>query len=217
MENKTLNARICQERILATLYSCVYEPAVSVLLCDPYADLSLARQTLINTTHITRQEEVESTFSTHIIMPFFSKSDSTKPLPSTPEAEEPKRPGTSGTEMLLTTKRRTAKDQFNATVRAENAYKAKKRSAGARQHRVDASTHFKESFSHFGKGVKSCCNMVVAIPWMFRGWKEQRQERNEAKSVERYEKQKQKLEAKMAKREGIKEKAKDDESEAEAS
>ena len=68
-----------------------------------------------------------------------------------------------------------------------------------------------------GKGVKSCGNMIVAIPWMFRGWKEARQERKEAKSVERYEKQKQKLEAKMAKREGGKEKAKDDESEAEAS
>ncbi|OAK94533.1 hypothetical protein IQ06DRAFT_363398 [Phaeosphaeriaceae sp. SRC1lsM3a] len=150
-------------------------------------------------------------------MGFFSKSDAGKPLPSTPEAEEPKRPGTSGTEMLLTNKRRTAKDQFQATVRAENAYKAKKRSASARQHRTDAKAHFKESFSHFNKGVKSSGDMIVAVPWMFRGWKAERQERNEAKSVERYEKQKQKLEAKMAKRDGGKEKAKDDESEAEAS
>ncbi|KAH7406338.1 hypothetical protein DE146DRAFT_651372 [Phaeosphaeria sp. MPI-PUGE-AT-0046c] len=150
-------------------------------------------------------------------MPFFSKSDSTKPLPSTPEAEEPKRPGTSGTELVLTNKRRTAKDQFNATLRAENAYKAKKRSASARQHRIDAKMHFAESFSQFRQGVKSCGTMVTAVPWMVRGWKEERQQRSEAKSVERYEKQKQKLEAKMAKRDGGKEKAKDDESVAEAS
>jgi hypothetical protein len=155
-------------------------------------------------------------------MGLFAKKDSTKPLPSAPAAEgaegaegeqEPKRPGTSGTEMLLTTNRRTAREQFAATLRAENAYKAKKRSATAHQHRVDAKIHFVESFKQFWAGCKSCVNMVVAVPWMIRGWKEERQERQERKETERYEKQKIKLEAKMAKREGRAEK-KDDESEA---
>jgi hypothetical protein len=133
-------------------------------------------------------------------MPFFSKTESNKPLPSAPDDSEPKRPGTSGTEVLLTTNRRTAKDQFAATLRAENAYKAKKRSATARQHRIDAKTHFVESFTHFWAALKSCGNMIVAVPWVVRGWREERQQQNEVKAAERYEKQKMKLEAKMAKK-----------------
>jgi tRNA-dihydrouridine synthase len=147
-------------------------------------------------------------------MAIFSKTEDTKPLPSEPVEEELKRPGTSGTEMLLTTNRRDAKEQFASHLRAENAYKAKKRSATARQHRIDAKTHFGESFSHFWAAIKSCGSMIVSLPWVFRGWKEERQERNEAKSAEKYEKQKAKLEAKMAKKEGGSVKVKDVEAEA---
>jgi hypothetical protein len=167
----------------------------------------------------TNPPSAPATNTTSTTMGLFAKKDSTKPLPTALGAEgaegeeEPKRPGTSGTEMLLTTNRRTAREQFAATLRAENAYKAKKRSATAHQHRVDAKAHFAESFKQFWAACKSCVNMVVAVPWMVRGWKEERQERSERKETERYEKQKAKLEAKMAKREGRAEK-KDDESEA---
>lgn len=109
--------------------------------------------------------------------------------------------------MLLTTERRTAKEQFAAKLRAENNYKAKKRSAAARQHRDDTKTHFKAGFSHLWQGLKSCGSMIISLPWIIRGWKAERQESNEKKSAERYEKQKMKLEAKMAKTKGAEEAA----------
>jgi hypothetical protein len=125
---------------------------------------------------------------------------------SSEDPVEPERPGTSGTEILLTTNRRTANAQYAAAQRAEQAYKAKKRSAGARQHRSAAAEHFGKAGSHFKEGIKSFVRMVVAVPWMLRGWREEREIRNEKKSVERFEKQKLKLEEELAKRGAAKEK-----------
>jgi hypothetical protein len=155
-------------------------------------------------------------------MGVFSKSDkadeadASKPLPEAPEGHELKRPGTSGTEVLLISNRRTAREQFEATQRAENAYKAKKRSAGARQHRTDAKMHFVETFKHSWGFIKSTGLMIASIPWMLRGWRAERQERNEMKASERYEKQKQKLEAKMKKSGSVKSREKGAEADGEA-
>lgn len=142
-------------------------------------------------------------------MPLFDmgkKAPTVAPVPPTSEnspktSTEGKRPGTSGTELLLTTNRRTASAQYLAAQRAETAYKAKKRSAGARQHRSEAAGHFKESLRHFRDGLKSSLNMVTAVPWMFRDWKENRQVENEKKAVERYMEKKKKLEERIAKQE----------------
>ncbi|KAF1971012.1 hypothetical protein BU23DRAFT_556302 [Bimuria novae-zelandiae CBS 107.79] len=120
------------------------------------------------------------------------------PLPSA----EPKRPGTSGTELLLTTNRRTASAQYLAAQRAETAYKAKKRSASARQHRSEAVSHLKLSAHHLKESVKSGWNMVAAVPWMVRAWKEERQAENEKKAVERYVEKKRKLEERIKRQEG---------------
>lgn len=127
---------------------------------------------------------------------------------------EPKRPETSGTELLLTTNRRTASAQYAAAQRAEIAYKAKKRSAGARQHRSEAKDHFRKAGWHLKEGLKSSYSMGVAVPWMLRGWREQRQAENERKSVERFEEKKLKLEEKIAKRETVK--GKDEEKDGDA-
>lgn len=116
-------------------------------------------------------------------------------------AEPEKRPGTSGTEMLLTTNRRTASAQYLAAQRAETAYKAKKRSAGARQHRAEATSHLKLSAHHFKESLKSCWSMVAAVPWMMRAWREDRQRENEKKAVERDMEKKKKLEERLAKQE----------------
>ncbi|KAF2438531.1 hypothetical protein P171DRAFT_436995 [Karstenula rhodostoma CBS 690.94] len=124
---------------------------------------------------------------------------------------EPKRPGTSGTELLLTTKRRTASEQYFAAQRAENAYKAKKRSASARQHRSEAASHFKLSAHHIKESFKSCWSMVTSVPWVFREWKENRQSENEKKAVERYMEKKRKLEERIAKQDVAQEKEKDPE------
>ena len=126
--------------------------------------------------------------------------------------EPAKRPGTSGTELLLTTNRRTASAQYLAAQRAETAYKAKKRSAGARQHRSEATSHLKLSAFHLKESVKSCWNMVAAVPWMMRAWREDRQKENEKKAVERYMEKKKKLEERIAKQEtGGKEEEKESE------
>ncbi|KAK3213669.1 hypothetical protein GRF29_28g614333 [Pseudopithomyces chartarum] len=127
-------------------------------------------------------------------------------------APEPqKRPGTSGTEMLLTTNRRTASAQYLAAQRAETAYKAKKRSAGARQHRTEATSHLKLSAHHFKESLKSCWNMVAAVPWMMRAWREDRQRENEKKAVERDMEKKKKLEERLAKQEGGEKEEKEEE------
>ncbi|KAF2736916.1 hypothetical protein EJ04DRAFT_396242, partial [Polyplosphaeria fusca] len=78
----------------------------------------------------------------------------------------PQRPGTSGTEMFLTDNRRTASANYQAAQRAENAYKAKKRSSGARQHRHEATSHFKQSARHLKEGIKSTFRFFAAAPWV---------------------------------------------------
>ena len=148
------------------------------------------------------------------------KTSTVKPVTTTSKdssAEpsiEPKRPGTSGTELLLTTNRRTASEQYAAAQRAETAYKAKKRSAGARQHRSEAKEHFSQGLWHLKEGVKSSFGMVSALPWMLRGWREERQNKNEQRAVERFEKKKLKMEEQIAKREAMK--GKDEEKAADA-
>ncbi|KAF2678566.1 hypothetical protein K458DRAFT_316721 [Lentithecium fluviatile CBS 122367] len=137
------------------------------------------------------------------------KNPSIKPVSASstdasPKASvEPRRPGTSGTELLLTTNRRTASAQYVAAQRAETAYKAKKRSAGARQHRSEAKDHFWKAGWHLKEGLRSSCSMVAAVPWMLRGWREERQVKNERKAVEKFEKKKLKLEERIAKREAV--------------
>ncbi|KAK7191976.1 uncharacterized protein CC84DRAFT_938038 [Paraphaeosphaeria sporulosa] len=152
-------------------------------------------------------------------MPFYNmakKVPTVEPVSVTDEQSpkasiEPKRPGTSGTELLLTTNRRTASQQYAAAQRAENAYKAKKRSASARQHRSEAASHFKLSAHHMKEGFKSCWSMVTAVPWVFKAWKEDRQAMKEKKAVERYMEKKKKLEERIAKQEVAQEKEKEPE------
>jgi hypothetical protein len=135
--------------------------------------------------------------------------DDGKPLPEEPEVERPGTAGTTGTEMMLTTNRRNASHQYQAAQRAENTYKAKKRSAGARQHGSNAKSHFRKSAHHLKECVKSFGSMIGSIPWMFRGWQESRREAEQKKSKERDLKKKKKLEEKLAKSEADAESEKD--------
>jgi hypothetical protein len=146
-------------------------------------------------------------------MPFFSTMPKKTAKPEAATAEEsgspgasiaePKRPGTSGTELLLTSNRRTASENYLAAQRAEQAYKAKKRSAGARQHRTEAKVHFKQSAFHLKEGVKSSFAIVGALPWMMKGWKANKKEEKEKKARERDLEKKKKLEERLAKQAGL--------------
>lgn len=80
-------------------------------------------------------------------MGFFSKSDSTMAKPpaeapptteSTPDPDEPVRPGTSGTEVLLVNNRRRASTRLKDAQKKERDYKTKKRSAAARANYAEA-------------------------------------------------------------------------------
>lgn len=117
--------------------------------------------------------------------------------------EKRKRKGSTGTELLLTTNRRTASEQYAAAQRAENAYKAKKRSAGARQHRSDVATHVKASGHHMKEAIKSCWSMFASLPWVLRARKEDRQSKQEKKAMERDQEKKKKLEERLAKQEAL--------------
>ncbi|KAF1957938.1 hypothetical protein CC80DRAFT_534436 [Byssothecium circinans] len=128
-----------------------------------------------------------------------AENDNDASTATTPEA--PQRPGTSGTELLLATNRRTASAQYLAAQRAETAYKAKKRSASARTHRNEAKTHFRQSAHHLKEGGRSLGLMVKAVPWMVREWRERRQTEGERKAVERYMEKKRKMEEKIAEQE----------------
>lgn len=137
-------------------------------------------------------------------MPLFSMAKKTPKLAnegdSSPKnSEEPQRPGTSGTELLLTTNRRTASAQYQAAQRAEQAYKAQKRTAGARQHHADAKNHFKQSAFHLKEGIRSSWAIIAALPWMVRGWRERRKADSEKKGRERDLEKKKKLEERLAK------------------
>jgi hypothetical protein len=110
----------------------------------------------------------------------------------------PQRPGTSGTEILLVTDRRTASAKYQAAQRAEQSYKAKKRSAGAAQHRTDAKDHFRASAHHLEEGMKRSWKIITAVPWMMRGWKEERLAKKEKNARERDLVKKKKLEERIA-------------------
>jgi hypothetical protein len=136
-------------------------------------------------------------------MPLFTMAKKTPKIADSESgdssAQDTQRPGTSGTELLLTTNRRTASAQYQAAQRAEQAYKAKKRSAGAKQHRSDAKVHFKQSAMHFKEGLKSTWAIFAAVPWMLRGWREKKQAATEKKNRERDLEKKKKLEEKLSK------------------
>ncbi|TLS27923.1 hypothetical protein PpBr36_01740 [Pyricularia pennisetigena] len=120
-------------------------------------------------------------------------ADAEKPLP------EPKRPGTSGTEMMLTTTRRQASAKLKAASQAERAYKAKKRSAAARANLDEAKGHFGETFKHMVTGSKLMASVVRSVPYIFSNKAEQRRAKAaESKRAAALEKRK-KLEEKLAK------------------
>lgn len=128
-------------------------------------------------------------------MPLFSSSrkekskDSEEPTTPTGTDEEPKRPGTSGTENLLMTSRRQAAQEFQKAQKAEQNYRSKKRATVARKNYHDAKGHFKESGRHLKLGFKMLSGAVKAIPYIFAEKKEERRRARAAASRKRLEEQ----------------------------
>lgn len=91
--------------------------------------------------------------------------DAEKPLPD-PSSSQPQRPGTSGTEMVLTTNRRRASEKYQQAQRAERTYVAKKRSAIARADRAEAKTHFREAARHLRLALRLYFSVVKNSPYL---------------------------------------------------
>lgn len=105
-----------------------------------------------------------------------SRREKSKELeePAAPAEEEPKRPGTSGTENLLMTSRRHAAQEFQKAQKAEQTYRSKKRATVARKNYHEARAHFKECGRHFKLGATMTAGAVKAIPYIFAEKKEER-------------------------------------------
>jgi hypothetical protein len=122
--------------------------------------------------------------------------ESEKPLPE--PSSEAQRPGTSGTEMLLTTNRRRASEKFQQAQRAERTYKAKKRSQIARVDAVDARMHFKEAARHLGIGLKMTFSVVTKTPYFFAVKTEERRAKSEEERKKKSAERKKRLEEALA-------------------
>ncbi|KZL63391.1 hypothetical protein CI238_12879 [Colletotrichum incanum] len=110
----------------------------------------------------------------------------------------PKRPGTSGTEVLLKTNRRQASDNYQRAQRAERAYRAKKRATAARADLSDAKTHYAECFKHLTRGLAVTISAVKSLPYVFDERQEAARQKAEAKKKQRALEKKKKLEEKLA-------------------
>lgn len=126
-------------------------------------------------------------------MPLFSSSRKEKSKDAegvtTATDEEPKRPGTSGTENLLMTSRRQAAQEFQKAQKAEQTYRSKKRATVARKNYHDAKGHFKESGRHFKLGFKMLSGAIKSIPYIFAEKKEERRRARAVASRKRLEEQ----------------------------
>lgn len=107
-----------------------------------------------------------------LLVPSPTPSLSDKPLPSKP------RPGTSGTELALTSDRRAASEHLQAARKAERSYKAHKRATAARKDYAEAKRHLGLAFRHLGLGVRLVVGVVGGVPSVVR-------DRGERRRVER--------------------------------
>lgn len=129
-----------------------------------------------------------------------------KPLPdpdaaaddeSSEERDPKRRPGSSATEVLLSTKTREASANFKRAQQAEQAYRFKKRAAGAKEKRKSILVHFRQSGHHFKEGVKAIISSVAAIPAIMKASRHERKGKADAKKRERDMEKRKKLDERL--------------------
>jgi hypothetical protein len=136
-------------------------------------------------------------------------ADKDKPLPA-PDASADetgsenrtpqRRPGSSATEVLLSSKTREASAYYKRAQQAEQAYRYKKRAAGAKERRQSILVHFKQSAHHFTEGVKAVLSTIAAIPAVMKADRHDRKAKSEAKKRERDLEKRKKLDERLKKR-----------------
>jgi hypothetical protein len=131
-------------------------------------------------------------------------ADKDKPLPAPDTADDSSgenrttaRPGTSSTELLLVSKTREASANFKRAQQAEQAYKSKKRAAGAKEQRKSVKVHFRKSAHHFKEGVKAIFLSFAAIPAIVKASRHDRKTKAETKKRERDIEKRKKLDERL--------------------
>jgi len=115
-----------------------------------------------------------------------------------PPKNEPKRPGTSGTELILRSDCQKASTAFERAQRAEQKYRAHRQATNARKDIEELRAHFKSSKDHFKKGVALTWSAIKAIPAIIAEKQVNDREKMEAKKREKVAEKKKKLEEKIA-------------------
>ena len=120
-------------------------------------------------------------------------NDTSKPLPADP------RPGTSGTELNLRSKRKAASAEYQRTKKAEADYRAHRLAIAARKDWSDARAHFATSGKGVTDGLKCIGRILKAVPAVVKekseGMKEKETEKNKAKNEEKKKKLEEKIKA----------------------
>ncbi|KAL5594721.1 hypothetical protein BROUX41_001636 [Berkeleyomyces rouxiae] len=119
---------------------------------------------------------------------------------STSRRGSPGRPGTSGTENLLMTNRRSAATQLDRAKRAEKEYVTHKRATAARTQLTEAKGHYRMAFSQLGKAVRKTLLGAKGVGYIAGEKKTVMRNKREQRQAKRAMEKKEKLEAKLAKR-----------------
>lgn len=133
-------------------------------------------------------------------MSFWSKKPATAATaPADGEKSDLKRPGTSGTEMVLVTQRRAASAKLEQATRAERSYRAHKRSAAARANWAEAKTKWAHSARNLKGAVSLTCSVFANARYMLDEHHEEKRKQAEEKRLARAAEKRKKLDDKLAK------------------
>ncbi|PSR83708.1 hypothetical protein BD289DRAFT_352749, partial [Coniella lustricola] len=112
---------------------------------------------------------------------------------------EAARPGTSGTEMMLTNNRRRASNRLRDARKKEREYLNQKRSTAARADFNEAKSHFKQGLQHNWTAAKLTFGVVKSLGYIIRNKKDRASRRSEEKRKARAAEHQRKLEEQFKK------------------
>ncbi|RFN51358.1 hypothetical protein FIE12Z_4413 [Fusarium flagelliforme] len=111
------------------------------------------------------------------------------------------RPASSATEILLTTTRKEASEQYAQAAKAEKAYRTKRKAKVARANYNETKEHFREAFSHFKLAFKGLFSVIGNFSYLISEKRENRKQAAEKRTHEKNLERKRKLEEQLAKAE----------------
>ncbi|KAJ4138785.1 hypothetical protein NW768_002658 [Fusarium equiseti] len=126
-----------------------------------------------------------------------SDAPKARPLSGPPKA----RPASSATEILLTTTRKEASEQYAQAAKAEKAYRTKRKAKLARANYNETKEHFREAISHFKLAFKGLFSVIGNLSYLVSEKQQNRKQAAEKRAHEKNLERKRKLEEQLAKAE----------------